>query len=199
MSSTRRSFLRLTLVSALSVAATVPAPAAVDVVVDAQTLTDLLSTMVPPSAALDLTPENRLTLKIQDLRVTGFDPAGGNGGHILAALRVEVPELGMKLPLQPRLSLHLGEKDGLKLCYLQFERVTLPVPLAGSLDIASLLPRIPVPADQLNAIETARGPFQVRTRLAGTEIRSAAVAFRFDILVSPMPQADVKRPAPSPE
>ena len=93
MSSPRRSFLRLTLASVLSVAATVPAAASVDVVVDAQTLTDLLSTMVPPSAVLDLTPDNRLTLKIQDLRVTGFDPAAANGGHILAALQRDREEL----------------------------------------------------------------------------------------------------------
>jgi len=171
----------------LCAAAAAPASAAVDVVVDAKTLTDLLSAMVPPSAALDLTPDNRVTLKIEDVRVTGFDPAAENGGHILAALRLEVPELGLKLPVEPRLSLHLSEKDGRRLCYLQFERVMLPVPLAGPLDIATLLPRIPVPADEINAIETARGAFQVRTRLAGTEIRSAAVNFRFDILVSPLP------------
>lgn len=164
--------------------------AAVDVTVDAQTLTDLLSAMVPPSRVLEVTPDNRVTLRIEDVRVTGFDPAAADGGHILAALRLEVPELGLKLPVQPRLSLHLSEVEGRSVAYLQFEEVTVPIPLTGPLDVASLLPRIPVPADELNVIETARGTFHVRTRLADTRIGSSAVNFRFDIEVSPAPVQD---------
>ena len=187
MSRRSRRLLPFLLGAMLCAMGTAPTSAGIDVTVDAETLSELLSVMVPPSAVLDLTPDNRVTLQIEDVRVTGFDPGAENGGHILAAVRLVVPEIGLSVPLEPRLSLRKGEKDGRSLAYLQFENVTLAIPFSGPLDVASLLPRIPVPADQTNTIQTARGLFNVRTRLADTEIGSAAVRFMFDVEVSPVP------------
>jgi hypothetical protein len=186
MSRRSRRLILVLLGAMLCATGAAPASAGIDVTVDAETLSELLSVMVPPSASLELTPDNRVTLQIEDLRVTGFDPSAENGGHILAALRLAVPELGLSVPLEPRLSIRTGEKDGRAIAYLQFESVTLAIPFSGPLDVASLLPRIPVPADQTNTIQTARGLFNVRTRLADTEIGSAAVRFVFDVEVSPV-------------
>jgi hypothetical protein len=162
-----------------------PTSAGIDLKVDATTLTELLAVMMPSSVALDLTPDNRVTLRIDDLKVTGFDPAAGNSGHVLTSLRLESPEMGLTVPLKPRLSLHLSEKDGRSVCSLRFEEVVLPIPLSGPLDIAGLLPAIPVPADQINTVQTARGVFNVRTRLVETHVGTSALHFGFDIEVSP--------------
>lgn len=186
MSRRFRSLLSVLLGAALCATAAAPLSAGLDITVDAQTLSELLSAMVPPSTTLDITTDNRVTLRIEDVRVTGFDPSAENGGHILAAVRLVVPELGLSVPLEPRLSLRTGEKDGRSFAYLQFESVTLALPFSGPLDVAPLLPRIPVPADQTNTIETARGLFNVRTRLTDAEIGSSAVRFVFDVKVSPV-------------
>jgi hypothetical protein len=173
----------------LALVAGVVAPGAiagVDLQVDAATLTELLAVMVPESIVLNITPENRVTLRIKDLQVTGFDPAAGNGGHVLASLNLESPEMGLVVPLKPRLSLHLSEKDGRSLCNLRFEKVVLPVPLSGPIDVAGLLPVIPVPADEINTVETTRGLFQVRTRLVETRVGASALHFGFELEVSPI-------------
>jgi hypothetical protein len=185
---TLRSYLAVAgvLVLTAGLAGAPDASAGVDLEVDATTLTELLAIMVPASVALDLTPENRVTLRIEDLKVTGFDPAAGNGGHVLTSVRLESPEIGLTVPLKPRLSLHLSEKDGRSICNLRFEEVVLPIPLSGPIDIAGLLPAIPVPADELNTVETARGLFHVRTRLVETRVGSSALHFGFDIDVSPV-------------
>ena len=127
-----------------------------------------------------------MTLRIEDLKVTGFDPAAGNGGHVLTSLRLESPEIGLAVPLKPRLSLHLSETDGRSICNLRFEKVVLPIPLSGPIDIAGLLPAIPVPADQINTVETTRGFFHVRIRLVETHVGSSALHFGFDVDVSPV-------------
>lgn len=176
----------LALVLTAGVAGAPSTSAGVDLEVDADTLTELLATMVPGSIALDLTAENRVTLRIEDLKVTGFDPAAEGGGHVLASLRLVSPEMGLTVPLKPHLSLHLSEKDGRSICNLRFEKVVLPIPLSGPIDVAGMLPAIPVPADQINQIETARGFFNVRIRLVETRVGSSALHFGFDVDVSPV-------------
>ena len=94
--------------------------------------------------------------------------------------------MGLAVPLKPRLSLHLSEKDGRSICNLRFEKVVLPIPLSGPIDVAGLLPAIPVPADEINTVETARGFFHVRTRLVETRVGASALHFGFDIEVSPI-------------
>ena len=165
-----------------------PSHARVDISVDAKTLTDLLSTMVPPGASLSLVGDRKVTLQIDDLRITGFDPAAGKNGEglVLSALRLKVPELGLNIPVEPRLSLHLEERDGRSVCHLLFEEVVVPLPLSGPVDIAPLLPRIPVPADNVTRFQSARGFFQVRTRLVEARMGSRALQFGFDLEVSPV-------------
>ena len=117
---------------------------------------------------------------------------------IIAAVKevgIEVPvvvrlegtnaELGLKMPVHPKLSLQLEDRDGLRVCFLRFERVEVPLPLAGNVNIAYLLPRLPVPADNVTTFHSARGLFNVRTRLAEARMGSRALRLRFDLQVSP--------------
>jgi hypothetical protein len=185
---------RIASVAGLVLAATVAIPAAaparaagVEITVDRKTLSDLLAAMVPPSVSVPLGGQAAVTLRIDGLEVTGFDPSAGETGQVRTSLRLEVPELGVRVPVRPRLSLHLSEKDGRSLCYLAFEHVVVPLPLGGPVDIAHLLPRIPVPADEVHLVQLSRGAFRVRTRLVKARMGSNARQLGFDLDVSPAP------------
>ena len=185
--SRRHLFFAIGLASFLSCFGFPAAQAGVEISVDAETLTDLLSAMVPSGVSLPLVGDQRVTLQIEEVRVTGFEPTAGKNGRglIVSALRLRVPELGLSVPVEPRLSLYLEEKDGRSTCHLIFEKVVVPFPLTGPVNIAPLLPRIPVPADNLTMVQSARGLFQVRTRLVETTMGNRALRFRFDLDVSP--------------
>jgi hypothetical protein len=161
--------------------------AGVDITVDAETLTALLSTALPQKVLLPVAGETKLTLLLENLKVTGFEPTGGKNGRglLLTSLQLEVPELGLKMPVHPKLSLELDDIDGQRTCYLLFERVDVPLPVAGNVNIAYLLPRIPVPADNLTTVQSSRGLFDVRTRLAEARMGSRALRLSFDLDVSP--------------
>lgn len=161
--------------------------AGVDISVDAETLTALLAATIPPKVFLPVAGEHTLTLVLEDFRVTGFDPTGGDNGRglLLTSLNLEVPELGLKMPVQPKLSLQLEDHDNQRICYLRFERVEVPLPIAGNVNVAYLLPRLPVPADNVTTIHSARGLFDVRTRLAEARMGSRALRFTFDLDVYP--------------
>lgn len=184
----RRRILAATFLSVALACAGGPTPlAGVDISVDAETLSTLLAATIPPEVFLPVTGEHTLTLVLDDFRVTGFEPTGGDNGRglLLTSLMLEVPELGLKLPVQPKLSLQLDDQDGQRICYLRFERVEVPLPIAGNVNIAYLLPKLPVPADNVTTIHSARGLFDVRTRLAEARMGARNLRFTFDLDVYP--------------
>lgn len=178
---------RLPLMLAAIVLIAVPARANIEISLDAGTMTDLLTTMLPERVSVPVLGDHRINVGIDDIRVVGFEPAGGANGQgvVLTSLHLEVPELAIDALVTPRLSLHVGEENDKTVCYLVFEEARLPLPVSGPVDIAPLLPRIPIPADSIFPIEGQRGTFDVRMRLVEVVMGSRALRFDFDLAVSP--------------
>ncbi|MDX1387772.1 MAG: hypothetical protein R3344_01180 [Acidobacteriota bacterium] len=161
--------------------------ARVDISLDAETLSEILGTLVPQQAEVPLLGESTMTVELDDFRVTGFDPSAGDErqGYVLTSLRMRVPALGIDAPVEPRLSLTLGEEDGVEVCFLTFEEVEVPVPAMGDVDIARFLPRVPMPVDSAFGIEVDRGDFVVRTKLIDVQMGVRLLRFAFDLDVTP--------------
>jgi len=161
--------------------------AKVDVTLDADSLNELLPAMAPKQVKVTLTQGRAVTILLQDLRVTGFDPSEGDKqeGYILTSLRLEIPELGFGTPLEPRLSLQVDEKDGVKRAYLKFEKVPLQLPL-GTIDVAALLPRLPLLADTAWNLASSGGNVRVRTILKEARMGAKFLRLTFDVDAKPV-------------
>jgi hypothetical protein len=160
--------------------------AKVDVTLDADTLNELLPAMAPKQVKVALTQGRAVTILLQNLRVTGFDPSeGGNQeGYILTSLLLKIPELNFEVPLEPRLSLQVDEKEGVKHAYLRFERVPLQLPL-GTIDVAALLPRLPLLADTAWNLASSGGNVRVRTILKEARMGAKFLRLTFDVDAKP--------------
>ena len=159
--------------------------ARVDISLDADTLTEILGTLVPEHTEVALLGESTVAVELHDFQVTGFDPAAGQRGHVLTSLRMRVPSLGIDAPVQPQLSLILGEEDGVSVCFLTFEVVKVPFPAMGDVDISRFLPRVPMPVDSAFGIEVDRGDFVVRTKLVDVQMGARVLRFAFDLDITP--------------
>jgi hypothetical protein len=161
--------------------------AGADLTIDAATITELLAVLTPERVQVPLPGAAPIAVSISDIKVTGFDPSGGaNGkGHVLTSLVLRAPEIGLTLPVNPRLSLHVVEKEGQQLCVVRFHDVQLPVPVIGPVDISSALPTIQIPADHLYATSGARGGVRIRTRLVDVLMGTTGLRLRFDVNVLP--------------
>ena len=81
---------------------------------DAATLNRLLAAVAVNRVEVPLGPQRTVTVELHDLRVTGFEPPGASGGKgtILAAVRVVAPELGLQVPLEPRIVVDVANEAG---------------------------------------------------------------------------------------
>lgn len=165
--------------------------ARVDVSLDAASLNDLLSSMAPNQVQVSLAAGRSVTLLLENLRVTGFDPAaGGEGeGSLLTSLQLKVPELGLNVPVSPRLSLQFKENKGERVCYLRFEEVRLNLPITGSIDLAPLLPPLPLIAKTSWVVGTARGDVRIVPRLMEARMGSTMLRLGFDLAITPVAAA----------
>ena len=156
----------------------------VDVIMDAETIGELLAALTPENLQVPIPGGQRLNVKISDLKVAGFDPAAGNGqGHVLTSLTLNVPDLGLTVPVEPRVALEVVEQDGLQVCQLRFKEVKLDLSVLGSVDISRLLPAIRVPADHVAVARGARGDVHVRSKLVDVQMGTRALRLRFDVSV----------------
>jgi hypothetical protein len=165
--------------------ASAPALARVDVTLDADTLNELLSKLAPDHVPIDLHSGKTLDLQLKDVKVTGFDPAAGPNGGILTSLRLIVPELGIDMPVTPRLTLEMKDAGGQKTCYLRFDKVMLNLPIGGAIDVASLIPPRPILPDTGWRVNSARGPVQVRPQLLDAKTGAKSIRVGFDLVVVP--------------
>ncbi|HUC44679.1 MAG TPA: hypothetical protein VMR65_11600 [Candidatus Sulfotelmatobacter sp.] len=166
--------------------AVIPAAARVDVTVDADSLNDLLRSMAPDHVDVALASGRSVTLQLQDLKVTGFDPSAGPNGGVVASLRLKVPELGIDIPVEPRLGLEMGQApDGTKACNLKFQKVVLALPIAGNVDVAPLMPPLPVMPDSSWIVRSARGNVRVKPVLVDAKTGVKSIRFGFDLTVGP--------------
>ncbi len=173
----------------LACAAAPTAGARVDVSLDADSLNAMLSAMAPRKVDVKLTEGRGVTLRIEDLRVTGFDPTEGAGGEgfVLTSLRLKVPELGLDFPVESRLSLQVRERDGRKVAFLRFEKVPLQLPISGAIDVAPLLPVLPLPTDSAWNVAAAGGNVRVHTRLLDAKMGTRMLRLGFDLDVAAVP------------
>lgn len=173
----------------LAAAALAPsADARVEVTLDATSLNELIANMAPESVPVKLGGGRALNIGLSDLRVTGFDPSGGKNGEglVLTTLRLKVPELGLDVPVSPRLSLQFREGNGRKVAYLRFEEVRIELPLTGAVDLAALLPLLPITTDTSWVVAAQRGNVRVSPRLVDAKLGQRHMRLGFDLDVLPV-------------
>jgi hypothetical protein len=183
----RRRFSMLAPAFALAVAVATPALARVEVTLDAATLTAFLGTVTPPKVIVSLPSGGEIAIELHDVKVLGFDPAAGKSGkgQLLMALRLAIPALGLEFPVEPRLGLDVEESEGEKLCVLRFEKLPIPLPMTGSIDLSPLLPVIRVPAESAFLVPLKQGDVHVKSRLVDTRMGAEAVRLGFDLEIAP--------------
>lgn len=183
-----RWFVRAAVVVALLAGAGGDARARGDVTLDAESLNRLLSVMTPRKIDVPLFQGARVTLELDDLRVNGFAAAEGGAdgrGYILTSLRLRIPELGLETPLEPRLSIHIRERRGATSCQLRFDQVRITLAGGASVDVAPLLPALPLLTDTAWIVESAGGPVRVRTRLVDARTGVKALRLSFEVEAEP--------------
>ena len=162
----------------------VPAFARIDVTLDAESLNGLLASMAPNHVDVGLTAGRGLTIQMQDLKVTGFDPTAGRHGGVATSLRLVVPELGVDVTVEPHLTLEITEAaGGRKASFLRFDKVLLNLPLTGAVDVAALLPPLALMPDAAWIVNAARGKVRVKPNLvdAKTGTKNIRLGFTLDI------------------
>jgi hypothetical protein len=175
-------WLPFTLATTVLLAGALPAPAGVTVGFDVETLNEVLPALSATEIAVPIAGSRSVKVLLEEMRITGLDPAAveGTSGHILTSMRLRVPQLGLDLPVHPRISLRAKELQTTSLLELRFEQAELPLPM-GSIDVASFLPPLHFPAENLWLIAGARGDVQVRSRLIAIEMGTRVVRFEFDL------------------
>jgi hypothetical protein len=123
---------------------------------------------------------------MQDLAVTGFDPAAGPNGGVTTSLRLVVPDLGIDIPVTPHLSLDLQDAGGgRKTPYLRFDKVVLNLPVAGAVDVAALLPPLALVPESGWVVASARGDVRVRPKLVDAKTGTKNIRLGFELEVTP--------------
>jgi hypothetical protein len=117
--------------------------------------------------------------------VTGFDPTAGPNGGLNTSLRLQVPDLGIDIPVTPHLTLDVEDKGGRKISSLRFDKVVLNLPLTGAVDIASLLPPLSLIPDSGWVVGSARGNVRVTPRLIDAKTGAKNVRLGFELDAAP--------------
>ena len=152
---------------------------------DVATLNELLPALSASAISVPITENQTVNVFLEEMRVTGLEPAAEGSGHILTSMRVRVPQLGLDLPVSPRISLHATEDRSGSLLELRFEEVRLALPLAGSIDIAPLMPPLRFPAENVFVVAGAVGDVEVRSRLRDIKMGQRVVRLEFELETLP--------------
>jgi len=180
--------LRRAAAAALSLAALIHAPALarIDVTLDAESLNGLLQSMAPDHVEVGLAAGRSLTIRMEDLKVTGFDPTAGPNGGVTTSLRLLVPELGIDIPVAPHLTLEIASAaSGRKASFLRFDKVMLNLPLTGAVDVAALLPPLALMPDAAWIVNAARGKVRVKPNLVDAKTGTKNIRLGFELDVEP--------------
>jgi len=175
--------------SLLAAAWTAHAAAGVGVEIDAETINRLLSAVAVDRVEVAVGPQRTIDVELHDLHVIGFEPAGASGGKgvILASVRVEAPELGLRVPLEPRIVVDVAHENGISLLELRFENLGLRIPLLGAIDLAALVPPMRYPADNGWVLAGAQGDVPVTSRLTAVKMGARTLRLECDVEVDPTP------------
>ena len=178
----RRAAVLLSLFALISA----PAVARIDVTLDAESLNGLLASMAPNQVDVGLTAGRGLTIQMQDLKVTGFDPTAGRHGGVATSLRLIVPELGIDVAVAPHLTLEIADAPaGRKVSLLRFDKVVLDLPLTGAVDVAALLPPLMLMPDTGWIVNSARGKVRVRPNLIDATTGTKNIRLGFTLEIEP--------------
>jgi hypothetical protein len=162
------------------------ASARIDLTLDAESLNGLLSSMAPDHVDIALSAGRSLTIRMSDLKVTGFDPSAGPNGGLTTSLRLIVADLGIDIPVTPHLTLDVNDAGGgRKASYLRFDKVMLNLPLTGPVDVAALLPPLALIPDAGWVVDSARGHVRVRPTLVDAKTGSKNIRLGFELTVTP--------------
>jgi hypothetical protein len=146
--------------------------------------------MAPDHVEVGLAGGRSLTLQMQDLKVTGFDPTAGPNGGVTTSLRLLVPDLGIDIPVTPHLTLQIGDAaSGRKASFLRFDKVMLNLPLTGPIDVAGLLPPLALMPDTSWVVNAARGRVRVKPNLVDAKTGTKNIRLGFELEIEP---ADAK-------
>ena len=161
------------------------ARADVSFTIDKETLNDLLGALLADRVDVPLGSEAAVGVFFDDMQITGLDPSAGKEGQgfILTSLKVRIPDLGLNLTVKPRISLNVVMKGEASLLELRFEHLVLPLPLAGSIDIAALVPPIRYNTDNVWLLAGARGNVPIDSRLKKVDLGRDAIRFMFAVEV----------------
>ena len=122
----KKSRLPILLLAAFAVA--LPTTAGIVVTIDGPTLQEMLSAVVTSEHDIELTGGNTLRVRLDDLRVLGFEPsAEGRPGRILATVAVSAPDLGMNMKLRPRIALDVVDTERGNMLDIKLEGLEIPV------------------------------------------------------------------------
>ncbi len=158
-----------------------PGPgAAVTVTIDADTLNDILSVATMQEVEVPLTGSRSVTVVLENLEVVRLDPAAD---ELITRVRLKVRELGVTITTEPRIRFDVAEEDGLSVLELRFVKLSLPLPLAGEINIARLIPPLRYPVDSIWLLAGVQGDVEVRSRLERVRMGRDAVEFRLAIEV----------------
>ena len=174
------------LVGVVLAAVAFPASGTVSVGFDVETLNDLLPALSAHAIEVPITASRSVEVFLDELRITGLDPAAdeSRSGHILTSLQVRIPQLGVKVPVKPRLSLHVLESHTTSTLELRFEEANISLPLVGVINIAPFLPPMRFPADSVFLIGGAEGNVEFRSRLSNIAMGQKVVRLDFDLQVA---------------
>jgi hypothetical protein len=153
--------------------------------VDTETLNRILAEVSLDQVAVPISTQRTITVRLEDLLVTGLDPAAGEDGqgYILTSMTARVPELGLSLRVEPRISLNVVDRNGDAALELRFEQMPLKVPFAGAVNLAPLIPPLRYPTDSVWLLAGARGDVPITTRLSSIRMGRRALRFVFDVEV----------------
>jgi len=167
--------------------------AAVSFEVDRSTLNEVLAELTLDEVVVPIAGRS-LAVRLEDLEVTGLDPTAGEHGQILTSVKLLIPDLGLNIPTTPRISLNVKEHKEGSLLELRFEEVKFSIPLAGTVNVAPLLPPLRYPTDSVWLLTGTRGDVPITSKLQRVEMGTTAIRFVFDVKV----QQPGEEPAPQP-
>jgi len=173
----------------LIIMGTAPITAGVTVDIDAQTLNQILAAVSVTQVEVPISAQSTVTVELHDLRITGFDPHPDEGkpGAILTSVRVVAPELGLVVPLEPRIAVDVVREGEVSNLEFRFEDLGLKIPFVGQINLANLVPPIRYPADNLFLLDGAQGEVPVTSRLRAIEMGRDSIRFELDLEVSERP------------
>ena len=78
-----------------------------------------------------------------------------------------------------------GGANGAKACALRFQKVLLNLPLAGPVDVAPLMPLLPIMPDTAWLVRSARGNLRVKPSLVDATTGVKNIRLGFELSVTP--------------